>query len=219
MGRHKKFCNSSIASTAIMKLIDAQMQLLNLKQPALQTSDASACLQVSRAYASQILVRLAKAGLVVQVSRGLWVFPDKFDPLLLPEYLTAPFPSYISLQTALYYHGMIEQIPQVIYAVSIARTKKILTPLGDVSIHHIDPNFFIGFDLFGAANIKMACPEKALLDTLYLQATKTLLFKKLPELELPKNFNIKKSLKMIEHISSQRLRTLVTNQLNIILEK
>src|SRR5688500_227638 len=40
----------------------------------------------------------------------------------LPEYLMAPLPSYLSLHTALHLRGLIEQIPEVFYAASLART-------------------------------------------------------------------------------------------------
>ncbi len=40
--------------------------------------------------------------------------------------------------------------------------------LGVVSIHHIDPAFFFGFETTGDKNVWMAVPEKALLDIFYL---------------------------------------------------
>lgn len=86
------------------------------------------------------------------------------EPLALPEYLTNPFPSYVSLQSALYYHGMISQIPTIVFAVSISRTKKYETPLGVVSVHHVNPSFFFGFKSMGSRIAKMATPEKALID-------------------------------------------------------
>jgi predicted transcriptional regulator of viral defense system len=36
----------------------------------------------------------------------------------LPELISAPWPAYVSLQSALHHHGVIEQIPSVIYAVT-----------------------------------------------------------------------------------------------------
>jgi predicted transcriptional regulator of viral defense system len=196
-----------------MRLIEAQQKLKALKVPVLQTSDAAGCLKITRAHASQILVRLAKANIVFSIARGLWAFNEIVDPLLLPEHLTAPFPAYVSLQTALYYHGMISQIPAVVYGVSLARTRQYPTPIGDISIHHIEPPFFFGFEIVGTTNIKMACPEKALLDILYLSPARSLLFRALPELELGSKFNIPKALKMIDKIPSQRLKTLITKKL------
>lgn len=200
-----------------MKLIEAQMRLAALKLPVIQTSDASACLKITRPHASKILERLAKAGIVVPITRGLWAFAEKTDPLILPELLTAPFPSYVSLQTALFYHGMISQIPDVIYAVSLSRTRTIHTPIGVFSIHHINSDFFFGFEFMGSSDIKMAIPEKALLDTLYLTPARSLLFKALPELEIPETFDAEKAFSMILKIPSPRLQTLVKKKLEKIL--
>lgn len=202
-----------------MTLIEAQIKLKTLDYPILQTSDVSACLKISRAHASKILGRLAAAGIMVKAARGLWAFVDKTEPLMLPENLTAPLPSYVSLQTALYYHGMISQIPEVIYAVSLARTRKYKTPLGVISLHHIVPEFFFDFQVIGEHAIKIASPEKALLDILYLSPARSLLFQSLPELELQSNFNIPKALQMVEKIPSKRTRTLVKNRLEKILQK
>jgi predicted transcriptional regulator of viral defense system len=192
-----------------MRLLDAQAKLLALKQDVLQTSDIAACLKLTISHASQIARRLSKAGFFVALSRGKWACRATMDPLLLPEYLTAPVPSYISFQSALYYHGMISQIPNTIYAASLARTRQYKTPIAHVSIHHLHPRFFFGFDTVAKSKIKMATPEKALLDILYLSSASSSVFSALPELELPRGFNRKKALQMIEKIPSLRMRTLV----------
>jgi hypothetical protein len=139
----------------------------------------------------------------------MWAFPDT-DVLILPGFLTSPFPSYVSLQTALYFHNMISQIPNIIYAVSVGRAKIYKTPMATVSIHHIHPSFYFGYEEKGLDGLlKIASPEKALLDIFYLSQTKTRLFKTLPEVELPKNFKISVANRMIAKISSIRKRTLV----------
>ena len=200
-----------------MKLLDAHLQLSSLKQSFLNTSDAAACLKISPAHASKILGRLAQTGLWIPLARNRWAQAEQTDPLLIPEFLTAPFPTYISLQTALYYHGMISQIPSVIYAVSLARTHTYTTPLGTISIHHISPDFFFGFDSFGKSQIKMATPEKALLDIFYLSPTYTSLFKALPELEIPPKFKTKDAWNMVKSIPSHRLKTIVSEKLKNVL--
>jgi predicted transcriptional regulator of viral defense system len=198
-----------------MRLIDAEQKILQLKQPVLQTRNVSNCLNITTARANQILVSLVKVGRFTRLMRGRWATTTQIDPLILPEYLTLPFPSYVSLQTALFFHGMISQIPHIIYAASLARTKKYTTPLATVSIHHIQADFFFGFEMQG--HIKMATPEKALIDTFYLTAARSRLFKTLPEIELPKTFNIKKAISIIEQIKSPRTRTLVETRLNKLL--
>lgn len=196
-----------------MRLIDAQSKLLALKQDVLKTSDVAACLCLTIRHASQILRRLAKAGLFIHLARGKWACCKTIDPLLLPEYLTAPDPSYISFQSALYYHGMISQIPDTVYAASLTRTQQYRTPIARISIHHLQPSFFFGFQLVGQSRIKMATPEKALLDVLYLSSARSLLFSSLPELEIPRSFKMKEAMNMIEKIPSLRIRTLVRKKL------
>jgi len=192
-----------------MRLVDVHTKLLEMKVAVFQTSDAAACLNIEISHASKLLNRLASAGHLVHLRRGLWAFKDRVESLALPEYLTDPFPSYVSLQSALYYHDMISQIPAITYAVSISRTKKYETPLGVVSIHHVHPSFFFGFESIGKGIAKMATPEKALIDFLYLSPAKSHLFRALPELELPRSFTAKKAYRIISQIRSPRRKNLV----------
>lgn len=192
-----------------MRLIDAYQKLELLNGAALQTRDAAGVLGINISHASKILERLAKIGLVVFLKKGLWAFPKRMNELLLPRYCSAPFPSYVSLQTGLYHHDMIMQVPAVIYSITLGRTKLIKTPLGNVSLHHIDPSFFFGFEIDLKSGIALASPEKSLLDFLYLASAKSNLFGILPELELPKNFSLKKATEMIKRIPSIQRRTLV----------
>lgn len=191
-----------------MKLIEAYSQLRQLKLPVLLTQDVAAYFNISITHANKILTRLTEAKQMIHIKRGYWVLSDS-DPMILPGCLTAPFPAYISLQTALYYHGMISQIPTVIYAVSIARTHLYQTPIASVSIHHLQSSFFFGYEEKNQGFLKIATPEKALIDLFYLHPAKSGLFHSLPELELPKNFNISIAKKIIERITSVRKKTLV----------
>lgn len=200
-----------------MKLLNAHAKLLALKQDVICTNDAAACLKITIAHASRLLNRLSKAGFFIPLSRGKWGCRPTINPLILPHYLTSPVPCYISFLTALYYHGMISQIPDTIYAASLARTRQYKTPLARISIHRIEPNFFFGFRVDPHLKIRMATPEKALLDTLYLSATRSRLFGSLPELELPPGFKRKEALKMIDKIPSLRLRSLVRKKLQSFL--
>ena len=192
-----------------MRLVDVLTRLLEMNVAVFRTSDAAACLNIESAHASKLLARLSSAEHLVHLSRGLWAFKDRVEPLALPEYLTDPFPSYVSLQSALYYHDMISQISAITYAVSISRTKVFKTPLGVVSIHHVHPSFFFGFESIGKGIAKMATPEKALIDFLYLSPAKSNLFRALPEIEIPKSFTMKEAHKIISRIRSPRRKSLV----------
>ncbi len=123
----------------------------------------------------------------------------------------------MSLHSALYLHGMISQVPAVTYAVSLARARRFTTPLGTVSIHHVQPSFYFGFEDTGHGG-RLATPEKALVDFLYLAPARSHLFRALPELEWPKRFGTRKARSMIGRVEPERLRTLVSRRLDALLE-
>jgi hypothetical protein len=56
---------------------------------------------------------------------------------------------------------------------------------------------------------KIATPEKALLDVLYLSATRARIFAALPELDLPRKFDRKAAAPWIARISSPTLAAMV----------
>jgi Predicted transcriptional regulator len=195
-----------------MTLVEALRKIQHSGLAVMSTRDVAASLEISNAHASKLLARLSQSEQLVHFGRGLWAVQKKMNSLLIPQYLVAPFPAYISLQTALYHHDMIDQIPSVIYAVSLARTRIFETPMGDVNVCHIAPNFFFGFDVDDRTGVTMATQEKALLDLIYLGCGRTSYFKALPEIEFPRSFSFVKARKMIEKIESKRLRTLVSNR-------
>lgn len=201
-----------------MKLIDVYRKIKALDVPVFQTRDVAACLKISNPHASKILTRLAAAAQIVKLAQGYWGLEDKLDVLQLPQLLTAPYPSYVSLQTALYYQGIISQIPSVIYAVSLSRTRRYNTPLGTVSTHYIQPEFFCGYHTDAKTGIKMASPEKAIIDLLYLHPSKSRLFANLPEVEFPNNFDITCARGFIAKIPSLRRRKMVATLFASLLE-
>ncbi len=111
------------------------------------------------------------------------------DRLALAEYLTAPYPAYLSLQTALYQHGMIEQIPSMIYLVSLARGARVATTLGTYSVHYVQPS------------------------------SRGRMFASLPELELPPAFRRRAAREWIQRIPSKRLKTIVAQRLDEVLAR
>jgi hypothetical protein len=191
--------------------------LRGLRVPAATTSDAAAVLRLSVPAASSTLRRLASSGLVTPIRRGLWAFAERPDPLALAEYVTAPYPSYVSLQTALYRRGMVSQIPSMIYLVSLARTGRIETAVGTYSVHHLPPELFGGFEYDPTSGVKLARPEKALFDFLYLSPTRSRLFANLPELELPRGFRRSEVRAWAKRITSARLRAIVLRKLEEVL--
>jgi len=201
-----------------MKQTESFTILQALGQPLLTTKDAAAALRITPSRANKVLARLAESGFLVHLCRGHWVIGRAVNPLTLPEQLAAPYPAYVSLQTALFHHGMISQIPEVIYAVTLAKPRRIRTPLGVISLHRIDPEFFFGFEPAVSGGMLMATPEKALLDVFYLSPARSRLFTTLPEVELPKNFSWKKIREMVQRIPFPQRRTLVEDRVAAMIE-
>ncbi len=200
-----------------MRAVDVLGRLRALRVPAFTTSDAAAAVGLSIEAASHALRRLGEAGLVTPVRKGLWTTRESPDPLTLAEYITAPHPSYVSLQSALHLHGMIEQIPNVIYLVSLGRTAQIGTRVGTFSVHHVGPQFFGGATLDHRTGVRLASPEKALVDFLYLSPARSRLFARLPELELSAGFSRGEARRWAGRIPSARVRTIVARELDRLL--
>jgi predicted transcriptional regulator of viral defense system len=192
----------------------AYARLRCLGVPVLETADAAALLEQSTFAATQTLSRLARAGLLTAVRHGTWWINGEVDPHRLPEYLTAPQPSYLSLQTALHIRGVIEQIPEVIYAVSLARSQRVVAAARTFSIHHLAPEVFGGWQEL-PSGVKLATAEKALFDLAYLSGGRSRLFTSLPEVELPKGFRRKELTRWLERIPSARSRTLTARRLEL----
>jgi predicted transcriptional regulator of viral defense system len=194
----------------------AYATLRKLGVPVLDTADAAAALKQSPGAASKTLARLADAGLIQPIRHGAWWMDGDIDPYRLPEYLTAPLESYVSLHTALQLRGLIEQIPQVYYAVSLARTQRIETHAGVFSIHHLAPEVFGGYKVT-TNGTKLATAEKALFDVAYLSAGRSRLFTNLPELELPTRFRRAELKRWLARIPSERSRTITQRKLDAFL--
>jgi predicted transcriptional regulator of viral defense system len=192
--------------------VEALGRLQRMGKTVLTTGDAALHLRISRSAATRALGRLAAAGLVLPLRHGLWSLDPRIEPLLLPEHLTAPFPSYVSLLSALSLHGMISQVPRVVFVASLAPTRRLQTRVGVFSVHRIAPTFFGGFETT-PAGVRLATPEKALLDTLYLGQARSRLFASLPEIEIPRGFSDRAARRWIARIPDGPRRIAVERRL------
>lgn len=195
-----------------MRTADALGELQRLRRPVIETGEVIARLDVSPVRASQILRSLEQAGLVSRLRHGLWLLEPDADPLSIPPYLTAPFPAYVSLWSALSRHGMIEQIPRQIFVASLDRPRRVSTTLATYSIHHFAAEVFGGYT--GSSDTGyVATPEKALFDTVYLQsARRSAVY--LPEFELPATFDARELTAWTQRIAPLWLRTMVSRALD-----
>lgn len=120
------------------------------------------------------LSRWKASGKVLQLRRNLYLLGSPWrrvqpHPFLIANELHRP--SYVSLQSALAYHGMIPEGVPVTTSVTTARPMTLDTPLG-LHIHrHIRPKVFFGYHrvpLPRDQEALVAGAEKALLDLVYL---------------------------------------------------
>lgn len=190
------------------------MQLVD--RPVFRTREIAALRGTSVGAASQALRGLERQGVVTRVARGVWCVPSdpRFNRFLLVSYLSGVHRAYVSFVSALHLHGMIEQIPHVVYAATTAHSHVETTPLGGYSFHQLDPRFFDGFDWYrGEQSFLIASPEKALVDTLYISTRKGRRFASLPELQLVSPFGIQRARGWVGRIPDERIRGLVATEL------
>ncbi len=194
-----------------MRLTDAYADLLGMERKILTTREAAVRWRVEQRTAGLRLRAMEESGLVSRLRRGYWALDPNLDPFVVPPYLTAPLPAYVSFWSALAQHGMIEQIPRQVSVASLDRARRIATKIGVYSIHHLAPEVFGGF-LGSEATGYFATPEKALFDTVYVRAgAGSRAF--FPELSLPEAFDKAEAREWIDRIQSSRLRTLVSRRL------
>ena len=74
-------------------------------------------------------------------------------------------PSYVSLESALSFHGIITGFPYQITSVTPKKTRSIYFEGKEFVFHHINPTLFFGFEK--KEKFLIADPEKSLIDYLY----------------------------------------------------
>ena len=80
-------------------------------------------------------------------------------------------PAYLSLETALSYHGVIPESVHTFTSISPRKTQSFDTPLGTFRYRHLQPRLYFGYEVLrpaGTLPVLMADLEKTLLDYCYL---------------------------------------------------
>jgi len=122
--------------------------------------------------------RWVKTGKIISLRRGLYILNPadrRIDPSRAFIAGQIYSPSYVSLEYALSFYGLIPEKTADLTCVTAKKTAAFKNPFGRFSYQHVKENCFNGFrearDEAGLAYF-MAVPEKAVVDFLYLNQHK-----------------------------------------------
>lgn len=162
------------------------------------------------------LSRLLKSGALIRVKKGLYVFSQLFVQGQICKELLANLiygPSYVSLEWAMAYYGLIPESVEVITSISSKRNKEFNTPIGRFSYFHSHPKrYWPGITelvLNPYQKFLIATKEKALCDLLIIRRGKVSSFKEIIEI-LFEDFRIDEealetfNLSLVQKINAQK---------------
>jgi len=141
--------------------------LLSADSPFFTLSSLQAIFNLTRESARTTASRLFERGILIRLRRDLYTLVNRnYSLFSLANALHQP--SVISLETALNYWGLIVQVPQVIFSVSL-RSYRYETDNTEFIYRRIEQSLF-RFGQVKAEDFYITEPEKALLDTLYMKS-------------------------------------------------
>lgn len=123
------------------------------------------------------LVEWQEKGYIIKLRRGYYSF-EEVEKGESFRYFSANkmySPSYISMESALSYYNLIPEGVFTTVSLTTRNTTTFRTPVGSFSYRNLKSQLFFGYRLLNinGITIKMAEPEKSLLDYLYLNKIDT----------------------------------------------
>jgi hypothetical protein len=114
---------------------------------------------------------LLRQGAIIRVKKGIYIFGERYRRRPFSREVLANMicgPSYISLDYALHYYGLIPERVEAVTSVSISRGRRFATPVGLFIYHGVPMGAYpIGIDRVeseAGRSFLIATPEKALSD-------------------------------------------------------
>lgn len=151
----------------------------------------------------KLLQRLEKKDIIRRIENGKYLFSFiEVSDFEIANFLTSP--SYISLESALSFYGILSQFPYTITSITSKKSKRVIYEDKEYEFIHMKSKYLYGF--FKKNNFLIASPEKALIDELYFIAKKLRIIS-LEELDLT-NINkkhLKSIVKKYDYIPLKRL--------------
>lgn len=120
----------------------------------------------SKNTAKHLIRRLKKEGIIRALIRGRYFFTltqPKFVEYRIANFLYQP--SYISLETALSYYGLLSQFPYQTISVTVRKSKKIMSESKTYIYSQIKKELYTGF--VKTNDFLIASEEKAIFDAYY----------------------------------------------------
>lgn len=119
------------------------------------------------------LINWQKKGYMIKLRNGYYLFSEaKTDEYRLFEIANKLYdPSYVSMESALNYYGIIPEAVYSIQSISTRKTVAFTNKLGTFNYRAIKKALYFGYHLVKneATTFRMASREKAILDFLYLR--------------------------------------------------
>lgn len=117
------------------------------------------------------------AGKLIRLKRGVYLFSEAYRKIDIFEPYIASIlkkPSYLSLEKALEYHGLIPEAVPIYTSVTTKMPAKFSSEIGIFDYRHIKNGLFWGYTsvTVNKQTAFIALPEKALLDFVYLNGVK-----------------------------------------------
>ena len=138
-------------------------------------SDVAASIDGTNFSRHGLIKRAIANGEILNIRRGLYCLAPEFQKKSISMYSLAETvygPSYISMETALSYHGWIPEAVYTCTCASFRNGREFKTPLGVFSYRRVPQHtFFLGVERCKDENghvFFMASPAKALTDYLYI---------------------------------------------------
>lgn len=120
-----------------------------------------------------VVTRLLSDGIIIRIKKGLYCFGDALRRRPVNREYVANLiygPSYVSLEYAMHYHGLIPEQVHTVTSVTSKRSRGFDTPLGEFSYRMLSKNrYSVGqiLDSTEETTFLIATPEKALIDKVW----------------------------------------------------
>ncbi len=149
-----------------MKSTDIYLKLKNTGKNIFKLQDIKTLTGVEKyEYLKIYINRMIKKGLIKTIKKGLYYLADS-PPSDFEIANNLYIPSYISLETALVYYGIINQVPYTITSVTLKKANMYKFNAKEYSYSHLSQSLF--YPDLQKNNILIASREKTIIDTIYL---------------------------------------------------